>query len=425
VERRSIAAQCLSAHAGRDVATPDEAGERFPQSLGEPLFDCRCRLVWQVTEARHRAAEVRSSASLWDSTLPHSTMSLGVKRAGARPGYVQGPEEADAALVERTIRCSDEGDSWWRLPATAVEIDDENAWLRPVAGHNVCRHRYYVPADHDLSGPLRACAAKRISAGLASIRSVPLSGSRAASDRGRGARARHQRADRGQSRDCHARAHAPSATLPCAEAPLSVMMNEASANLRTPWLEDPRARLTSCAIRSPITLRGAGWPARVAVVGTSQRLRPVVSALVRMMEKIHHDRGISIMLDATGTRGFRGRSRTLRRCRHLVDNAANGRSRACAGTFVERPRSIASGASTHRCGRRWSRPVPAAARAGRPARRRLDEAKPGTGLGLSIVVELVNLYGGDLTLGRPDRRAARRVGAARCLSVFVLERARA
>src|SRR5579883_2759642 len=31
--------------------------------------------------------------------------------------------------------------------------------------------------------------------------------------------------------------------------------------------------------------------------------------------------------------------------------------------------------------------------------RRLDETKPGSGLGLSIVVELVNLYGGELKLG--------------------------
>jgi signal transduction histidine kinase len=31
--------------------------------------------------------------------------------------------------------------------------------------------------------------------------------------------------------------------------------------------------------------------------------------------------------------------------------------------------------------------------------RRLDETKPGSGLGLSIVVELSELYGGDLKLG--------------------------
>jgi signal transduction histidine kinase len=31
--------------------------------------------------------------------------------------------------------------------------------------------------------------------------------------------------------------------------------------------------------------------------------------------------------------------------------------------------------------------------------RRLDETKPGSGLGLSIVVELANLYGGELKLG--------------------------
>jgi signal transduction histidine kinase len=34
-----------------------------------------------------------------------------------------------------------------------------------------------------------------------------------------------------------------------------------------------------------------------------------------------------------------------------------------------------------------------------PRGRRLDETKPGSGLGLSIVVELANLYGGELALG--------------------------
>src|SRR5947208_13153223 len=55
-----------------DVATPDEASDRFPQSLGEPLFDLPLSgWYWQVTRVDAARPEVKSSRSLWDSTLPH------------------------------------------------------------------------------------------------------------------------------------------------------------------------------------------------------------------------------------------------------------------------------------------------------------------------------------------------------------------
>src|SRR3954452_77848 len=55
-----------------DVATPDEASDRFPPSLGEPLFELPLSgWYWQVTRLDTARPEVRSSRSLWDSTLPH------------------------------------------------------------------------------------------------------------------------------------------------------------------------------------------------------------------------------------------------------------------------------------------------------------------------------------------------------------------
>jgi len=112
---------------------------------------------------------------------------------------------------------------------------------------------------------------------------------------------------------------------------------------------------------------------------------------------------------------------------NLVDNACKwAQSRVALETFVERPEVYSerrivrivvdddgpglSPQQREQVGRRG---------------RRLDEAKPGTGLGLSIVVELSTSTAGPHARDGPDRRAARRVGAARCLSVFVLERARA
>src|SRR6187455_686744 len=55
-----------------DIASPEEAGEKFPQSLGEPLFELPLSgWYWQVTRLDAPTPDVRSSRSLWDAGLPH------------------------------------------------------------------------------------------------------------------------------------------------------------------------------------------------------------------------------------------------------------------------------------------------------------------------------------------------------------------
>src|ERR1700752_2068489 len=72
-----------------DVASPEEASDKFPQSLGEPLFELPLSgWYWQVTRLDTPRSEVRSSRSLWDSTLP-SLEDLGVSASatGAAQGH--------------------------------------------------------------------------------------------------------------------------------------------------------------------------------------------------------------------------------------------------------------------------------------------------------------------------------------------------
>src|ERR1700741_5037531 len=55
-----------------DVASPDIPPDKFPQSLGEPLFELPLSgWYWQVTRLDGKKPEVHSSRSLWDSALPH------------------------------------------------------------------------------------------------------------------------------------------------------------------------------------------------------------------------------------------------------------------------------------------------------------------------------------------------------------------
>src|SRR5438105_9113849 len=54
-----------------DVASPDEPNEKFPQSLGEQLFELPLSgWYWQVSRLDSQKPEVRSSRSLWDGSLP-------------------------------------------------------------------------------------------------------------------------------------------------------------------------------------------------------------------------------------------------------------------------------------------------------------------------------------------------------------------
>src|SRR5438445_9103567 len=110
-----------------DVATPDESSDRFPQSLGEPLFELPLSgWYWQVTRLDTARPEIRSSRSLWDSTLPHLDESgASASAGGARQGYVQGPEDQLLRAVERTIDLGDEGRFLVAVAGDASEIDEE------------------------------------------------------------------------------------------------------------------------------------------------------------------------------------------------------------------------------------------------------------------------------------------------------------
>ena len=89
-----------------DVASPEEGGEKFPQSIGEPLFELPLSgWYWQVTRLDTEKAEVHSSRSLWDS----DAAALAGRRPATAPGgvsqgYAQGPEDQTAAYRRAQYR---------------------------------------------------------------------------------------------------------------------------------------------------------------------------------------------------------------------------------------------------------------------------------------------------------------------------------
>ena len=388
-----------------DVATPEENAGKSPQPVGEPLFDLPLSgWYWQVTRLDAPTRDVRSSRSLWDATLPQlGDANAGAAPGGTRQGYAEGPEGQRLRIVEHTIDLGEEGLYLVAVAGDPAEVDEEIHSFDSalVLTFGVLAIVLLLTTTFQVRFGLAPL--KRISEGLAAIRS-------GAAERLEGAfpveiapLARETNALIEANREIVDRARTHVGNLAHAlKTPISVMLNEATSHG-----DNPLARKVceqTEIMRDQVTrhLERARLAARVAAIGTVTEVRPVITALARTMEKIHHHRGIAIDVDAPDSARFRGEQQDLEEMvGNLVDNACKwAQSRVAVEAVSEK--------TDPRHDRRRLRIVvdddgpglspqerEQVARRGR----RLDETKPGSGLGLSIVVELANLYGGGLTLG--------------------------
>jgi len=388
-----------------DVAAPEENADKFPQSIGEPLFDLPLSgWYWQVTRMDAPTPDVRSSRSLWDATLPRlADLSVSWVPGSARQGYVDGPEGQQLRLVERTIDLGEEGRFLVAVAGDANEIDEETRSFDSALVITFGMLGIVLLLTTTFQVRFGLAPLKRISEGLAAIRSGSAERLEGAFPVEIAPLARETNALLDANREIVTRARTHVGNLAHAlKTPISVMMNEATTHGGEPLALKVREQTEI--MRDQVTrhLERARLAARVAAIGTVTDVRPVVFALARTMEKLHHDRGVVIDIDAAESARFRGEQQDLEEMvGNLVDNACKwGQSRVAVEVFSEKP--------DPRDDRRVVRIVvdddgpglspqqrEQVARRGR----RLDETKPGSGLGLSIVVELASLYGGGLTLG--------------------------
>jgi signal transduction histidine kinase len=394
-----------------DVASPEEGTDKFPQSIGEPLFELPLSgWYWQVTRLGTSKPDVHSSRSLWDSNLPRLPQSAedtaAAAAGGYRKGYAQGPEEVRLRLVERNIDFGDEGRYLIAVAGDASEIDNEILSFDRTIGAIFAALAGALLLTTVLQVRFGLAPLKRISESLAAIRS------------GRAERlegefpveiaplARETNALIEANREIVERARTHVGNLAHAlKTPLSVIVNEAAARSGDPLAQKVLEQADIMRDQVARQLERARLAARSTVVGTLIDVPPVVTALARTMEKLHRERDIAIAVDVPEHARFRGEQQDLEEMiGNLVDNACKwARSRvaievAAAGAPGD---GRSSGEFKVRVIVDDDGPGLSPTEREQVALRgqRLDESKPGSGLGLSIVVELAGLYDGVLTLG--------------------------
>jgi signal transduction histidine kinase len=177
--------------------------------------------------------------------------------------------------------------------------------------------------------------------------------------------------------------------------PLSVMVTEAAQ--RPGPLGDVVTRQAEV-MRQQVDhhLRRARAAARTQALGERTGVAEVLDELARTLERIFHDKGVSIDWDADDELTFQGERQDF------LEIAGNAMENACKwGKGRVRVRAL--GLSAQRLSLVIDDDGPGLP----PDRRaevvqrgaRLDETAPGSGLGLSIVDELARAYGGVLRLG--------------------------
>jgi signal transduction histidine kinase len=406
------------------TAELDQVTARFePDAQGQPRLDPAglsdprwtrpySGLYWQVDQTGGTAAPRRGvlrSRSLWDAELQAPADELADGQVHVHE--VDGPGGAALLLVERTVRIASDGPTAWRLLVAADRRQTAEAAER--------FNGVLALSLAALLGLLLLAAGAQVAIGLAPLNA--LQHGLAAVREGRLQRLQGRFPQEVQplvddfngvlqrNAEVVARARTQAGNLAHAlKTPLAAMAQAASSARHRPDELAGLAGLVSEQVE--IARRHVNWhlarsraAAAQGVPGMRAELAPIVAGLVRVMARVHDERGVHIDAAAIAPAlAFAGESQDLQEMLgNVLDNAckwARSTVRISAmpvqGTGVPRLRVVIEDDGP---GIAEERREQALARGNR-----LDESTPGSGLGLAIVRELADLYAGQLLLSRAD-----------------------
>ncbi len=181
--------------------------------------------------------------------------------------------------------------------------------------------------------------------------------------------------------------------------PLAVLRNEAAGE-DSEFSQVVRSQVEKMNTQVKTYLDRARMSARSSIIGSRTDTAKVVQRLVRVMQKLHCEREVTLNMQSRGTVWFRGEESDLEEMvGNLLDNACKwsrkkvvldvGYARSAEQNMVTiTVQDDGDGLSEHEAKKVLRRGV------------RLDEKTAGSGLGLDIVKEIVDVYGGQINLSR-------------------------
>jgi signal transduction histidine kinase len=389
----------------------DPAGR--PQIDARTLTDPRWSrpysgLYWQVDELVAGSAQrgVLRSRSLWDAAL---VLQADAPADGVvHEHQLSGPDGSRLLAVERAVRRDGDAGARWRLLVAGDLRATEAA---------VTRFNGVLAASLALLlALLCAAAVAQVAVGLAPLRALQraLAGVHAG---------RTQRLDGrfpaevqpliddfngvlGRNAEVVSRARTQAGNLAHAiKTPLAVMAQAAATAATHPETASELAPLVQEQVA--VARRHVDWhlarsraAAAQGMPGARVALAPVLAGLLRVLERVHAARGLALVCEPIEPGcGFAGEAQDLQEMLgNVLDNACQ---------WARREVHVRAAVRTEPPGPQLRIVIEDDGPGIDDARRdqvmargaRLDESVPGSGLGLAIVRELVDLYGGRLTLG--------------------------
>jgi signal transduction histidine kinase len=368
-------------------------------------------LYWQLDDLTPGQVQpgVLRSRSLWDAqlTLPPDVLRDGQTHAHDLPG----PGDSRLRVLERTVRPDER--LRWRLSVAGDLKDTHEA----VAGFQ----RVLGVSLAALLVLLLAAAWAQVAVGLRPLRALQqgLQSVRA----GRSARLDGDFPSEvqplvsdfnsvlGRNDEVVTRARTQAGNLAHAlKTPLTVLVQAAQASDQSDLALLVNEQVQAARRHIDWHLARSRMAATLGLPGQRVPVVPTLQGLVRVMQRVHAHRGLSITLgDADAPVQFAGEAQDLQEMLgNVLDNACQWAHSAVRIRVMSWADGVATG--TRDEGSRHCRIDIQDDGPGMPAEQmprvlqrgvRLDETVPGSGLGLAIVRDLVEVYGGELSLQTP------------------------